>query len=60
MAARKRDFTMQRDNRLERTVVGIDGQIHHLNPNGHGRDGHFTDEGQYRRAIEDAVRENTT
>ena len=59
MAARKRDFTMQRGDRLERTVVGIDGHLHRPEPNGHGRDGHFTDEGQYRRAIEDAVRENT-
>ena len=56
---RKRDFTIQRpDGRIERTVVGIDGQTHNPEPVGEGRDGHFTDEGEYRRAIEQAVAEN--
>ena len=72
----KREFTIQRGGRLERTIVGKTGQEHHPDPDGHftrilgawagfldppkhGKDGHFTDEGQYRRAIERAVAENT-
>ena len=54
----KRDFTIQRGNRIERTIVGIDGQTHVMDGNRPGQDGHFTDEGQYRRAIERAVAEN--
>lgn len=54
----KKDFTIQRDNRLERTVVGVDGQTHVMDGQKHGKDGHFTYEGRYRRAIEQAVREN--
>lgn len=54
----KREFTIQRGGRLERTIVGVDGQTHVLEATGHGKDGHFTDEGQYRRAIEKAVAEN--
>ena len=54
----KRDFTIQRNGRMERTVVGIDGQTHVMDGNRRGRDGHFTDEGEYRRAIEQAVAEN--
>ena len=54
----KKDFTVQRGNRLERTVVGKDGQTHHPPALKHGRHRHFTDEGQYRRAIEQAVAEN--
>ena len=56
----KRDFTIQRGNRIERTIVGIDGQTHVMDGNRPGRDGHFTEteEGQYRRAIERAVAEN--
>ena len=54
----KRDFTIQRGNRMERTVVGKDGQEHRPSAARQGRDGHFTDEGLYRRAIEAAVREN--
>ena len=54
----KKDFTMQRDDRMERTVVGIDEQTHVMEGQRQGRDGHFTDEGAYRRAIERAVREN--
>ena len=57
--ARKREYTIQRGGRLERTVVGIDGQKHVMDTQRQGRDGHFTDEGQYRRAIEQAVADNT-
>ena len=59
--ARKMDFTIERpDGSVERAVVGIDGQVHHppVAGNNRGRDGHFTDEGEYRRAIERAVKEN--
>ena len=60
MAARKYDFTIdRRDGRRERTVVGKTGRQHHPDAAGPGRDGHFTDEGQYRRAIECAVARNT-
>ena len=57
----RRDFTIQRPGRssYERTVVGITGQTHVMDSNREGRDGHFTDEGQYRRAIERAVAENS-
>ena len=55
----KREFTIQRGGRLERTIVGVDGQTHVLEATKQGKDGHFTDEGQYRRAIEQAVAENT-
>ena len=53
----KKDFTIQRpgQNRYERTVVGRDGQTHVMPSDRTGRDGHFTEEGQYRRAIEQAV-----
>lgn len=54
----RRYFTIQRGNRMEQTVVGIDGQTHVMDGNGQGRDGHFTDEGEYRRAIEQAAAEN--
>ena len=54
----KKDFTIQRGNRMERTVVGKDGHVHHPPANGQGRHGHFTNEGEYRRAIEQAVSEN--
>lgn len=57
--AKKYDYTIQRGARIERTVVGIDGQTHVMDTDKKGRDGHFTDEGQYRRAIEKAVAENT-
>ena len=56
----KRRFTILRpDGRLELTVVSRTGQEHH-HPNAtkQGKDGHFNDEGQYRRAIEQAVDEN--
>ena len=55
----KREFTINRGGRLERTIVGVDGQTHVLPATKQGRDGHFTDEGQYRRAIEQAVAQNT-
>lgn len=54
----KREFTINRGGRLERTIVGVDGQKHVLPAAKQGADGHFTDEGQYRRAIEQAVAEN--
>lgn len=54
----KRDYTKQRGDRIERTVVGIDGQTHVMAGTKPGKDGHFTDEGQYRRAIEQAVSDN--
>ena len=54
----KKDFTIQRGDRLERTVVGRDGQAHVMDAQQHGRHGHFTNEGEYRRAIEQAVAQN--
>ena len=53
----KKDFSIQRGDHLERTVVGKDGQKHVMDGHQHGRHGHFTDEGRYRRAIEQAVTE---
>ena len=57
----KKDFTIQRrgQNQYERTVVGSDGQAHVMQADRSGRDGHYTDEGQYRRAIEQAVALNS-
>ena len=57
--AKKYDYTIRRGNKMERTVVGIDGQTHVMDTDRQGKDGHFTDEGQYRRAIEQAIAENT-
>ena len=54
----KQEFTIQRGRRLERTIVGKTGRKHVEDVDKHGKDGHFTDEGQYRRAIENAVAEN--
>ena len=54
----KREFTIDRGGRLERTIVGKDGQTHVREAAEKGKSGHFTDEGQYRRAIEKAVDEN--
>ena len=62
----RKDFTIQRpDGRMERTVVGKDGQVHSIparqKPGGEwqvGKHGHFTDEGEYRRAIEQAAADN--
>lgn len=56
----KRDFTIRRrgQNQYERTVVGRDGQTHVMQTDREGRNGHFTDEGRYRRAIEQAVSQN--
>ena len=58
---RTRYFTIQRkgDASYELTVVGKDGQKHTMWRIKKGKDGHFTDEGQYRRAIERAVAENS-
>ena len=55
----KKDFTIQRGNDIERTVVGVDGQIHVMPGHKHGKDGHFTSEGPYRRAIEAATKANS-
>ena len=41
----------------ERTIVGVTG-LTHVDRTRAGRDGNFTNEGQYRHAIEDAVEEN--
>lgn len=57
----KKDFTIKRrsQNQNERTVVGKDGHKHVMSSTKEGKDGHFTDEGQYRRAVEQAVAENS-
>ena len=55
---KKSEFTIDRGGRLERTIVGTDGQKHVLPATKKGKDGHFTDEGRYRRAIEKAGDEN--
>ncbi len=60
--AAKKDFTIQRKGQttFERTVIGKTGQTYtYQNVTKKGKDGHFTDEGKYRRAIEQAVRENS-
>lgn len=58
---RSRYFTIQRKGSAayELTVVGKDGQEHTLERIKKGKDGHFTDEGCYRRAIEQAVAQNS-
>ena len=58
---RSRYFTIQRKGSptYELTVVGKDGQEHTLERIKKGKDGHFTDEGRYRRAIEQAVAQNS-
>ena len=54
----KKDFTIQRGDHIERTVVGVDAQTHVMNGHKPGKDGHFASEGPYRRAIEEAVKAN--
>ena len=58
---RTRYFTIQRkgNSSYELTVVGKDGQKHTMARIKKGKDGHFTDEGHYRKAIERAVKENS-
>ena len=58
--AQKRVFTIRRNQSksYECTVVGIDGQPHVFPSDKPGKDGNFTDEGRYRRAIEQAVAQN--
>ena len=56
--AQKKDFTIQRSDRIERTVVGVDGQTHVMPGHKHGKHGHFNSEGPYRRAIDEAVQAN--
>ena len=55
-------FTIDRkrpDGKFERTVVGIDGAIQPVTTvAAKGKDGHFTNEGKYRRAIENASEAN--
>ena len=45
--------------RFELTTVGRDGQTNTHRTDSEGRDGHFTDEGQYRHAIERAIERNS-
>ena len=54
---KKWDFTIDCGGVLERTVVGKDGQVHHPEPNGRGRDRHFTaeHENELRQSINAAV-----
>ncbi len=57
----KKRFTIERKGRpsYEMTVVGKTGQIYaYQGVNAKGEDGHFTDEGKYRRAIAKAVSSN--
>ena len=58
---RTKYFTIQRKGSAsyELTVVGKDGHKHTMARIKKGKDGHFTDEGQYRRAVEKAVAENS-
>ena len=68
MAKKKREFTIDRGNGrgFERMIVGIDGKEQgpypaRKNKRGEemkGRDGHFIRDGDYRRAIGGAVKEN--
>ena len=62
MVKKKREFTIDRgDGRdFKRTIVGITGQAHvdTVPRTRRGSDGHFTDEGEYRRAIQAAVKAN--
>ena len=55
-----RRFTINRGGRVERTVVGRTGHTHvdEVSNDVRGDDGHFTDEGKYRDAIKQAVKEN--
>ncbi len=52
-------FTINRNGRWERTVVGKTGRIHHPPAAAPGKDGHFTNEGEYRKAIDAAVSQNS-
>ena len=56
---KKYEFTIDRRVQpYERTIVGVTGKKHVDRTTKKGRNGHFTDEGRYRRAIDAAVREN--
>ena len=57
--AKKYHFTINRGcGSYERTVVGRDGQVHKDETDKQGKDGHFTNEGPNRRAVEKAVSVN--
>ena len=51
------DFTIERGGVLERTVVGMDGQVRHPPPDGYGKDQHFSakEERTYRQIIDAAI-----
>ena len=58
----RQEFTIRRvDGKWERTIIGRTG-LKHVDE-GHvgekGKNGHFTNEGEYHRAIENAVKENS-
>ncbi len=55
----KKSFSIDRNGKVERTTVGATGQKHVDTEGKQGRNGHFKDEGQYRRAIEKAVKDNS-
>lgn len=59
--AQKKDFTIRRNRSglYERTIVGKTGRTHVMDSEHPGRHGHFTNEGQYRRAIDQAVAQNS-
>ena len=59
--AQKKDFTIDRGRGglYERTIVGKTGRTHRMQTDKPGKDGHFTDEGRYRRAIDQAVAQNS-
>ena len=56
---RKKHFTIDRGRgTFERTIVGRTGRTHVDETDKKGKDGHFRNEGSYRRAIKDAVKRN--
>ena len=65
MSTRTCRFTIDRRDgsrsggRYELTTVGRNGQTNTHRTDNEGRDGHFTDERQYRRAIDRAVEKNS-
>ena len=59
MAKQRKRYSIDRRDHIERTVVGVDGRKHVYEGDKKGSSGHFTDEGEYRRAIEKAVKQNS-